>query len=236
MKCPECNEEIENCKVCPFCKYNWVTMQKEDNRKQHYNKTYKNNVNYLSEIKDFLQDKSLIIESILFVLLTIFTITYSIVKEDKSQLAEEITNIKKENLELSKKVESCYNQIKILGKNEKQQELNNQIKKLENKQEELSTQKTELEKQIQQLSEKVVKIKGEPKTYPAGHLTVGTDVPTGKYKIYGGSSNFVVRSAYGSLKVNTILGGTYGVNEYIYEFEQGDKIQAESSFKLVAVE
>lgn len=236
MKCPECNEEIGDCKVCPYCKYNWVTMKKEDSRKQYYNKTYKNDVNYLLKIKDFLQDKSLIIESILLILLIIFAITYSLVKEEKNQLTEEIDNIKKENLELSKKVDSYYNQIKILGKNEKQQELNNQIKQLENKQEELSTQKTELENQIQLLSGEVAKVKGEPKAYPAGHLTAGIDVPTGKYKIYGGSSNFVVHSAYGSLKVNIILGGSYGVSEYIYTFEEGDKIEADSSFKLVAVE
>lgn len=236
MKCPEFNEEIGDCKVCPFCKYNWVTMRVEDNKEQNYKKTHKNDLNYLFKIKIFLQKKSLIIESILLTLLIVVIIFYNVVKEEKNQLTDEITNIKEENSELSEKVDSYYNQIKILGKNEKQQELNEQIQELETKQEELSIQKTELESQIQTLSEEVAKAKGEPKNYSAGHLTAGIDVPTGKYKIYGGSSNFVVYSAYGSLKVNIILGGSYGVSEYIYTFEEGDKIEANSAFKLVAVE
>lgn len=111
----------------------------------------------------------------------------------------------------------------------KESELNSEISSLKNKKQTLNTE-------IEQLSGEVVKLKGEPKTYPAGHLIAGTDVPTGKYKIYGGSSNFVVYSSIGKLQVNIILGGRYGVNEYIYTFNTGDKIEANSSFKLVAVE
>jgi len=111
----------------------------------------------------------------------------------------------------------------------KESELNSEISSLENKKQTLNTE-------IEQLNGEVIKIKGKPKSYPAGHLTAGTDIPTGKYKIYGGSSNFAVYSKYGELEVNIILGGSYGgVNEYIYTFNIGDKIEARSSFKLVEV-
>lgn len=124
--------------------------------------------------------------------------------------------------------------------NEKQKELeeletkkdglNTEISSLENK-------KQTLNSEIEQLNGEVVKLKGEPKTYPAGHLTAGTDTPTGKYKIYGGNGNFVVYSSTGSLQVNIILGtGSYSVNEYIYTFKAGDRIETNSSFKLVEIE
>lgn len=112
----------------------------------------------------------------------------------------------------------------------KQSELKKEVSSLENKKQSLNTE-------IQQLNGEVTKIKGEPKTYPAGQLTAGADVPIGRYKIYGGSSNFVVYSSSGSLEVNVILGsGAYNVNEYIYTFKTGDIIKANSSFKLVSIE
>ena len=120
---------------------------------------------------------------------------------------------------------------------EKQKEITKNISALETKKSELEKQKQELENQITSLSGDVIKLKGEPRTYPAGHLTAGTDIPVGKYKIYGGSSNFVVYSKYGDLEVNIILGGSYGgVSEYIYTFRSGDKVEARSSFKLIEVE
>ena len=112
---------------------------------------------------------------------------------------------------------------------EKQEEINTEIKKLEDK-------KASLNNEITNLSEEVIKLKGEPRTYPAGHLVAGEDIPLGKYKIYDGNSNFVVYSSSGNLQVNIILDSRYGVDEYIYTFKKGDKIQASSSFKLVKVE
>lgn len=110
------------------------------------------------------------------------------------------------------------------------------INELKSTNQELENKKMSLNNEIEKLKEDIIKTKGEPKTYPAGQLTAGVDVPTGKYKIYGGNSNFIVHSSYGDLKVNIILGGSYGVNEYIYTFQQGDKIDAKSSFSLIGVE
>lgn len=120
-------------------------------------------------------------------------------------------------------------QKKVEELQSKQEELNSSISSLESKKESLNTE-------IDKLSGEVIKIKGQPKTYPAGHLTVGTDVPSGKYKIYDGKSNFVVYSLYGDLEVNIILGGNYGVQEYIYTFKTGDKIEAGSPFKLIEIQ
>ena len=112
----------------------------------------------------------------------------------------------------------------------KQNEIKSEISSLENKKQTLNTE-------IQELNSEVVKIKGQPKTYPAGQLTAGTDIPVGKYKIYDGKSNFVVYSKSGELKVNIILGAeNYGVNEYVYTFKEGDMVKANSSFKLVTIE
>lgn len=126
---------------------------------------------------------------------------------------------------------SSYNQeqAKTIELQNKQKNLNAEVANLEEKKASLTTE-------IEKLNRDVIKIKGEPQTYPAGHLIAGTDVPIGKYKIYDGTSNFIVHSSEGSLKVNIVLGGGYGVDEYIYTFQTGDKIVANSSFKLVSVE
>ena len=71
---------------------------------------------------------------------------------------------------------------------------------------------------------------------PPGMYTVGKDIPAGRYKIHGGSSNFFVYSSSGSLEVNIILGGRYGVEEYLYTFKSGDEVEARSSFKLTPIE
>lgn len=119
-------------------------------------------------------------------------------------------------------------QSEIKELEEKKITLNTQISSLENK-------KSDLDTKIEKLNSDIIKIKGEPKTYPAGYLTAGTDFETGRYKIYDGTSNFVVYSILGDLRVNIILGGRTGVNEYIYTFSNGDKVKSNSSFKMVQV-
>lgn len=107
---------------------------------------------------------------------------------------------------------------------------------LEARKQELEGQVGALQQTIDGLNGDIIRIKGEARTYPAGYLTAGTDFEAGRYKIYGGSSNFVVYSSSGKLQVNIILGGSWGVDEYIYSFASGDKVEASSSFKLVPVE
>ena len=187
----------------------------------------------MDSIKEILKEYYYIIEVILLLIAVVFIILFVQARNEK-----EIAVSKNNDyiFELSEKNEEYKEQINELRKTEKQQELINNISRLEGEQKTLETKKQSLEEEINSLQGEVIKIKGEPKTYPAGHLTVGTDIPAGKYKIYDGKSNFVVYSAYGDLEVNTILGSSYGVNEYIYDFKNGDKVEASSSFKLVAVE
>ena len=74
-----------------------------------------------------------------------------------------------------------------------------------------------------------IQVTGEaPKVLPAGQYTVGTDIQPGRY-IVTGKSNFVVYSAYGDLKVNTILGGgSWGEESYTCTLETGDKLELSS--------
>lgn len=106
---------------------------------------------------------------------------------------------------------------------------------LENEKTRLKQDIAELEAKIEELNADVIKIAGKPKTYPAGYLYAGKDFPAGRYKIYGGSSNFFVYDVNDRIRVNIIL-GRLGVDEYIYTFSEGEEIRAKSSFKLVPVE
>lgn len=194
----------------------------------------------MKRIEKLLKEKCYLIEAILFLLIILFVALY--VQSESSKKSAEIEKDAKIQ-QLEDKIESSEKQIAVLGKTEKQQELLNNINKLKAEQDNLTVQKQQLENEIKQKNEEIeklkgeaIRVKGEPKTYPAGHLTVGTDIPEGKYKIYDGRSNFIVYSAYGELQVNTILGSSYGASEYIYNFKNGDKVRADSSFKLVAVE
>lgn len=201
----------------------------------------------MKKIKDIVKEKYLIIEGILFlciILCIVFIIIYIISSEEKiSVLKKDFNNeqIAYENMRNNywqsvAEISDKEKEIRELQQEDRQKEIQNNIKTLENKQEELTKEKETLESQIASLKQDVIKIKGEPKTYPAGQLTAGVDVPIGKYKIYGGKSNFQVYSSSGRLQVNIILGGSYGVDEYIYTFKTDDKIEASSSFKLIEIE
>lgn len=188
----------------------------------------------------FIECGLLALVIILFVAFQSKTQEYYELQDENSNLTTKYMSSQTELKETSSKYKNELSELKTkvteLEQTEKQAKINSNITTLESKITELTTQKEKLQAEVDFLNGEVVKIKGEPKTYPAGHLTVGMDVPTGKYKIYDGRSNFVVRSIIGKLEVNIILGGNYGVDEYIYTFKTGDKIEADSSFKLVEVQ
>lgn len=86
--------------------------------------------------------------------------------------------------------------------------------------------------ELDSLTSKVQTAKSAPVNLPAGRFTVGSDIRSGRYTVYG-SSNFVVRDATGDIKVNTILGdSTLGVDQYVCDLEDGDRIEAESRVRL----
>lgn len=100
----------------------------------------------------------------------------------------------------------------------------------------LENEVASLQGQLEALNADAIRIKGEARQFPAGYLYAGQDFDAGRYKVYGGSSNFIVYSSGGTLRVNIILGGAYGVEEYIYTFASGDEVQAGSAFSMVPVE
>lgn len=90
-----------------------------------------------------------------------------------------------------------------------------------------------------ELLENTIRVKQEePTEIPAGEYTVYPEgsVRPGRYSVTG-SSNFVVRSSSGDLKVNTILGdGSWGVDQYVCNLGSGDTIKASSRCILTPVE
>ncbi|MEV2915405.1 hypothetical protein ABND93_22150, partial [Paenibacillus larvae] len=68
----------------------------------------------------------------------------------------------------------------------------------------------------------------------------GKDIPAGRYKVTKAGregSNFIVMSASGKLKANTIIDdGSFGVSEYLATIESGDILDCEASFKFTPIE
>lgn len=155
---------------------------------------------------------------------------------------QQLINLKDENNSIQEQFMGLSEKISTLQKDEEQEKINNKIQELKSEQEELEedikdkkSEKSSLEKELDKLNGDIVTAKGKAKTYPAGQLVAGEDFEVGRYKIYGGSSNFIVYSRFGELEVNTIL-GDWGVDEYVYTFNDGDEIEAHSSFKMQPIQ
>lgn len=89
---------------------------------------------------------------------------------------------------------------------------------------------------LKQLTVQVQEKIDDPKILSAGQYTIGIDVPVSRYKAtnIGSGSNFVVHSASGDLKVNTILGAD-GSGDYIFYAEDGDTLITEEAVKLIPI-
>ena len=183
---------------------------------------------------------SLTILSIILIITIIFT---NIAASNKLKAEERnLSTLKEDNNKIQKEVFEMNNKISELQRDEEKKKINEEIDKLKEEQKSLEedikdkkSEKTSLEKELKKLNGEILTSKGKAKTYPAGQLVAGEDFNTGRYKIYGGNSNFVVYSRYGELEVNIIL-GDWGVDEYVYTFKEGDEIEAQSSFKLQPIE
>lgn len=96
----------------------------------------------------------------------------------------------------------------------------------------LNAQVTSKQAELDTLTGNIVKAKSEPKTLSSGEFVVGSDLPAGRYNV-SGSSNFVVHSSSGKLKVNTILGtSNVGQGDYVCTLVDGDtmKLSARTTF------
>lgn len=163
-------------------------------------------------------------------------------KAETAKITAERDNLKSDYESLQKN----FQEWNMLSDSEKQAKIDiakhtDEISKLDetlaSKQNEVDKLEQDIEKLKSDISKyegELIKAKGSPLTFPAGYFTAGNDFETGRYKIYGGSSNFVVHNSSGKLKVNIILGSN--VSEYVYKFSSGDEIEARSSFKMVPVE
>lgn len=183
---------------------------------------------------------SLTILSIILIITIIFT---NIAASNKLKAEERnLSTLKEDNNKIQKEFLEMNNKISELQRDEEQKKISEEIDKLKDEQKSLEedikdkeSEKSSLEKELKKLNGEVLTAKGKAKSYPAGQLVAGEDFDVGRYKIYGGSSNFVVYSRFGELEVNTIL-GDWGVEEYIYTFNEGDEIEAQSSFKMQPIE
>lgn len=238
--CSKCGttENVNFDGMCKECYEKSVEEVIQNNKKDE--RTYKEDYN-ISKIFEIFKEKSLIILGVLIVLVFIIIIVFSTknqnYKKSYNEIKTKYEEVEKEFSDSSYTLKKAQNEISELKQEGKQKEINAHIKTLETTQKQLENEKKELEEEIASLKREIIKIKGEPKTYPAGQLKAGTDIPIGKYKIYDGNSNFTVHSASGKLEVNIILGkSAYSVSEYIYTFKTGDEIKADSSFKLIEVQ
>lgn len=241
-KCRKCGttENVNFDGMCKSCyeKSIIIKEREEDSKKE------KERSNKQIDWKELMKEKYLAIETILLTIVAICVIIICITTKNNENMTAKYESLENRYNQTTKdlnkakeETQSKKKEISELKQEDKIKEIENKINGLNTEVTNLQTQKDSLNTEIATLKEETVKLKGEPKTYPAGQLVAGTDVPVGKYKIFDGNSNFVVYSAYGDLKVNIILGsGSFNVNEYIYTFQEGDKIEARSSFKLVSVE
>lgn len=168
-------------------------------------------------------------------------------EQDVVNLHEEIENIEKqletEQNKLKNKQEEVENAFALLKETDDlKAEVEDLKKEIDSHNKELETITADIEdkeNELKSLEETITKKKEEPIELTAGEYIVGIDIPVGRYQTtnVGSGSNFVVYSAAGSLKVNTILGDDLiGYGDYVFFAEDGDIIESAARVKLIPVE
>ncbi|SDJ26405.1 hypothetical protein [Salimicrobium halophilum] len=156
---------------------------------------------------------------------------------------EEITALDKEIKAKQAEVDEI--NAMIDGKKELENEISDIDGQLDAKKKEMEDLDGQLAVKKEELADMDTSIKEKkmaPVQLPAGHFTIGKDLPPNRYKVMplGRGSNFIVYSSSGSLLVNTILDRNgesgFGVPEYIFEATDGGTIESEESVKLIPVE
>ena len=195
----------------------------------------------LSKLKEFFRENPLTIVYMIIPVLLFVIIAYncgkavkvkesavSVVAERIEATSNELKSIE-EKIELDKNIINEVNDYKA-NKEDKEAELSELDTTLENRKGEiadLDRQISEKNSELNTLKAIITKTGEEPKVLPAGQFTVGYDLPQGRYDVTG-SSNFVVRTPSGNLKVNTILGGRYGNENYVCNLNIGDTLDLHS--------
>lgn len=236
MKCDVCGKEISEeesykgcCKECASKIFDRIENKRNDSKSFTEIDSQEKDI---KKIKSKENTKNIIIAVlIIVVLITVpslisYVNSYSNSEDENVKLKADISNYTNEIEYKDKRISSLENSVAYYNSDEYKETINN----LNNEISTLTTQRDSLKSEVSQLE-------GTPQNYSAGYYTAGTNFPTGRYKIYNGNSNFVVRSSYGDLKVNIILGdSSYHVTEYIYDFSTGDQIEADSSFTIIKIQ
>lgn len=117
-------------------------------------------------------------------------------------------------------------------------ELQGQIDSKQSEITSLDEQIQEKQSELSALEGKIQETREAPVDLPSGTFIVGVDLPANRYKATTSSSsgNFVVYGSGGSLKVNQILGTSFGEPEHIFFAEEGDVIETNMKVKLIPVE
>lgn len=166
----------------------------------------------------------------------------TVIEEKETELAELEQKLDDIQSEVASKQEEFEEAMKVIENRDSiQSEIDELQKQLDNKQSEVANLDEQIESKQSELAALEGKIKetGEqPIELPSGTFIVGSDLPANRYSVSTSSSsgNFVVRRSGGSLKVNQILGTSYGESEHIFFAEDGDVIETNMPVKLTPVE
>lgn len=137
----------------------------------------------LANVKKFFAEEYLILEAVLMVICIILGILcfqenniVKTVEQQKAELVSHYEEIQTENKDLEEKVTSCNEQIKILGKNEKQDELNNNIKNLEETVKNFTSQKQSLETEVSNLQNQKSQLENEINALEAEKQSLNNEI------------------------------------------------------------
>ncbi len=159
MECPKCEREIkEKQKECPYCHYDLVNRPKIE----------KNEL--FTKFKDFIQKRSLIIESILAIIIIIMFVTNietnrqkETIKNQYNKLQEESESatetLKSQIEEKDNKITNNEKKIIELQQDEKKNEINQSIKTLEDEKQKIEEEKKTLEGEKQNLTIQIEELK-----------------------------------------------------------------------------
>lgn len=148
MECPKCEREIkEKEKECPYCHYDLVNRPNE----------------LFTKFKDFIQKKSLIIESILSIIIIIMFATNIGTNGQKEKLKNQYNELQEKSESttetLKSQIQEKNNKIIELQQDDKKNEINQSIKTLESEKQKLEEEKKALEGEKQNLTVQIEELK-----------------------------------------------------------------------------
>jgi len=163
------------------------------------------------------------------------------IEEKESKIKEVEKELEKVNSKFDDRKSELNEALSVL---ENKESIESEIKKLEkkvsNKQSEIKSLSKEVDTKLDKISSlngQIVEAKGKPITLPAGHFTVGKDIPSSRYMVTPNQrgGNFFVN---GGMKVNIMLGKDTSMyqNKYIFYADKGDTIELTLSATFTPVE